>query len=243
VENTLEDERHYYAFSDIERLRELLLKDTTKIKVTDLGAGSHRLKKEETRSIAAICKTAVSPPKKCQLLFKIVHQVKPKTILEIGTSLGISTIYQAKAASNAQLISLEGSPAIAQVAQQNLKRLKVNNTTITTGPFEATLVPALQQLKKLDYVFIDGNHRQDATLLYFEKCLDFAHADSVFVIDDIYWSAEMQAAWQSICQHPKVTLSVDYFDVGLVFFRKDHLEKEHHLVIRSFWKPWARGFF
>jgi len=241
INEVIEDDRFFYVFDEIERLRENLLYDKRVIEVTDLGAGSHTTS-ARTRSIRSIAKSAVTPFRYTQLLFKLIHYFKPKRILEMGTSLGISTLYQATAVRSAKVITLEGCPQISAIARENFRWLGTNNVELMTGDFAGTLPKALDKIKCLDYAFFDGNHRKVPTLEYFEKALEYAHEDSIFVFDDIYWSDEMREAWEEIKANPKVTLTIDLFYVGIVFFRKENSEKEHFTLIDSWKKPWAVGF-
>jgi len=235
----LDDRRRYYAFSDIEVLRKLLLRDNSTIKVTDYGAGS-QVDAHKTRKIKSITRYSATSPFFCRVLFRLINLYKPETLLELGTSMGISTMYQQAAAKNARFVTIEGCPHIAEMAQQNFRRLQVeNDIELVNGRFNAVLSDTLAQFKQLDYVFIDGNHREKPTLDYFEQCLEYAHDDSVFVFDDIHWSAEMEAAWATIKAHPAVTLSIDLFFCGVVFFRKEQ-PKAHYTLIPYRWKPWAR---
>ena len=240
AQNVLEDEREYYAFQTVEKLRHHLLRNNTKINLTDYGAGSLS-GPQKTKTIKSIAKNAASQKWQCHTLFRLVNFIKPKTMLEMGTSLGISTIYQSQAALNAQFITLEGDPRIAELAQMHLDDFKVKNVELIEGTFDQTLFPALQKLKKLDYVFIDGNHRLAPTIEYFHNCLEFAHDGSVFIFDDIHWSDEMEQAWEQVKAHPKVKISIDLFHMGIVFFRKEQREKEHFILTPLKWKPWASG--
>lgn len=242
VNEILEDQRNYYAFSSIEELRKSLKQDNQKLNINDLGAGSLTTKSKK-RTVKSIASTSLSSPESCQIIFKIVNLFKPETILEVGTSLGISTLYQHFAAINAKLITLEGSDEIADQALKNFKKLDANSIELMRGNFDKTLPIALKKLGTLDYLFLDGNHRKAPTLSYFEQCLEFAHEKSVFVIDDIYWSEEMTDAWEAIKANPKVTLTIDLFYFGLVFFRKENKVKEHFKLIKATWKPWEMGFF
>lgn len=242
VKAVLEDNRNFYVFGSIRSLRSLLRQDHRKIDFDDPGAGS-LVSKKRSRTIRAIAASAGSSPFKGGLLFRSVNHFKPQTILELGTSLGISTLYLHFGAQNARFITLEGVDEIASVAKQNFTRLKVRDIELVSGNFDDTLPNVLNRMQKLDFLFLDGNHRKLPTLDYFEQCLKFAHNDSVFVIDDIYWSEEMTEAWQEIKNHPEVTLSIDLFFLGFVFFRKENIEKEHFKLIKASWKPWEMGFF
>jgi predicted O-methyltransferase YrrM len=240
TEHVLEDDRWFYAFWEIEVFRRFLRTLRTKIALTDFGAGS-KFHPGTTRSIASLARYSASRPFACRWLFKIVEHYKPETMLELGTSLGISTAYQAAAARNARMVTIEGCPNIAHLAAENFKHIGVQNITLLQGRFEDMLPAAFGELQRLDYVFFDGNHRKEPTLKYFELCLEHAHEGSIFVFDDIHWSAGMEAAWQEIKNHPKVRLTLDLFFFGVVFFRKEQKVKEHFTLVKWTWKPWAVG--
>ena len=240
VENVLEDDRWFYPFTEIEGVRMHMRKDGRMIPITDLGAGSQVSKKKE-RSIASLAKHSANQPFVCRWLFRIVNLYKPKRMLELGTSLGISSAYQAFASQNGRLVTIEGDPEVAHLAAGNFNLLKTKNISLMEGSFDEMLPHAIQELGGLDYVFFDGNHRKKPTLLYFKKCLENAHEKSVFVFDDIHWSAGMEEAWKEIKAHPKVTISIDLFFFGVVFFRPGKKKKEHFRLVPWLWKPWAIG--
>ena len=234
--HVLEDDRLFYAFDELEDLRKLLVQNRKTIQVTDFGAGSH-VDATKTRSVSSIAKSAATSPAFCQILFRIIDLYKPKTILELGTSLGIATLYQAAAARSAEVYTIEGCPNTAGLAQANFKRMEVDNIHLKIGQFEYVLEELLPTIGRLDYAFLDGNHRKKPTIDYFERCLKCIHDDSILVFDDIHWSEEMEEAWEEVKRHPKVTLSIDLFFCGIVFFRKEQKQKEHFTLIPSRWKP------
>lgn len=218
----------YYAFDEIESIRAKLLLTQKKIVINDLGAGS-TVHKSNERSIQAIAQTSLKPAKTAQLLFKAVHHFKPLKLIELGTCLGITSAYLAKANSKGHLTTLEGSSELAKVANVNFLKLNVENATQVLGNFDKTFEDVLVKLKEVDFVFFDGNHQKEPTLRYFEQALQFANENSVFVFDDIYWSKEMTQAWRIIKAHPKVTVTIDCFAMGFVFFKTDQA-KEHFTV-------------
>jgi len=240
VENVLEDDRLFYAFSEIEAYRQWLKANPALVEITDLGAGS-QVTDHTIRSLASLAKYSANRPYACQLLFRLIHHYKPATLLELGTSLGISTAYQAAAALDSRLVTIEGCPNVAKHAAQTFRFLKVKNVVLLNGRFDDMLPTAFEDLKKLDYVFVDGNHRKEPTLRYFEKCLEHTHEGSIFVFDDIHWSEGMEAAWKEIKAHPRVKVSIDLFFFGVVFFREQQQVKEHFTLIRYLWKPWKIG--
>lgn len=224
VSEIINDFTPFYSYSDIEKQRSQLLKDTTKIEVSDLGTGA--LKSQNKRSVAAIAKKSLKPARQAQLLFRLVNYFKSQTILELGTSLGITTSYLAKVSGKNQIVSIEGCPNISAYARQSLQNLHIENVCLKTGDINNVLLTALHELKTVDFVFFDANHAKDATLNYFRQCLAFKNNNTVFVFDDIYHSSEMKEAWQEIIAHDTVSASLDLFHFGLVFFRSG-MTKEH----------------
>lgn len=217
------------ATTAIETLRNTLLQDDRSITITDFGAGS-RIYKGNQRLIRQIAKSAEKSPAFGQLLFRLIYHFKPQTIFDLGTSLGMTTLYQAKGNPNAQVVSFEGCEATAAIAQQNFDALSCPNIRLVIGNLDHTLQEELQKVTRLDFAFFDANHRYQPTVDYFEKCLKKAHEDSIFVFDDIHWSDEMQAAWQYIQAHSEVSVTIDLFYVGLVFFRKK--QPKQHFVLK-----------
>ena len=213
------DTHKYSEYKIIERHSNKLQKNKESIEINDFGAGSHRLQTKQ-RIIGKIAHTSLSPKKYAQLLFRICRHLQPINILEIGTSLGISGTYIAAGSPNGQVITLEGSPNIAKIAQNTFESCNVSNISIHIGNFADTLSPALKQLNHIDFAFIDGNHTKQATLEYFELIYPYCNEHSVLIFDDIYWSRDMHEAWKTIRADSRVSLSLDIFKLGIVFFRK-----------------------
>lgn len=242
MQNVIEDDRNFYIFSSIITLRARLALNKKTIEIIDHGAGS-MVTSSNQRQIREIVKYSAIPPFAGKMLFRLVNWHKPKTLLELGTSLGISTLYQIAAAQHAKFITIEGCPNTATYAQDNLNYFNYNHVKLLQGVFQQELPNALKELSKLDYLFLDGDHRGVSSKEYFKSCLPFAHENSLFVIADIYWSKEMTQAWQEMVQHPKVKLSIDLYYFGLLFFRTEQKEKEHFTLIKAKYKPWRMGFF
>ncbi|OGX88430.1 SAM-dependent methyltransferase [Hymenobacter lapidarius] len=220
----------YGAYEALEARRQELLASPTTISVTDFGAGSHTDAGAQ-RGVAAIARTAAKPPHLAQLLFRLVNYFRPATILELGTSLGLTTAYLAAADSRSRVVTLEGCPNVAAVARETFSRLHLGNVEVVEGNIDDTLAPTLSALTApLDFAFFDGNHRYEPTLRYFEQCLAHRRDESVFVFDDIHWSADMERAWEVIKAHSDVTITVDLFYIGLVFFRTG--QPKQHFSLR-----------
>jgi predicted O-methyltransferase YrrM len=227
--DVLNDHTKYTTYGCLEEMRMALEHDSRKITIEDFGAGSSKLS-GNTRSIGAIARSSLKPRKFAQLLYRIVHQAKPRYAVELGTSLGITTAYMASAYRKMELHSLEGSTAIAQVALKNIGSLGLDNVYIHTGDFADTLQPTLGQLPRLDFAFVDGNHRKEPTLQYFRQLLDKTNEQSLIIFDDIHWSEEMEEAWEEIKSHPRVTLTIDLFFIGLVYFRREFKVKQDFTI-------------
>jgi predicted O-methyltransferase YrrM len=229
VKNVLNDEQSYPAYQPIEKLRKKLLADSTFIEVEDFGAGSSVIKTKK-RVVSAIAASSLKPRKYAQLLFRIVQYYKPETIIELGTSFGITTAYLASANETAKVFTFEGSAAIASVAQQNFGTLQLQNVQLTEGDFEKTLPQMLTNLKTVNFAFVDGNHRKEPTVDYFHQLLKNAVNTTILVFDDIHWSTEMEQAWQTIKTHPAVTLTIDLFFIGILFINPDFKITQHFSI-------------
>jgi len=215
----------------IEELRKELKNDTRTLRVTDLGAGS-MLNNGKVKQISSLAKNALKPPRVAKLIARLANEFKPKSIIELGTCLGITTLYLSKASASSQIITVEGCPETAKIARENFQRLNANNIEIRTGNFDIIFPEIIEELPKIDFLFIDGNHRKDATLKYFYACLPKVQADSILIFDDIYWSEGMKEAWQEIKNHPQVAVTVDLFYIGLVFFKSDQMKENFKVRFR-----------
>jgi predicted O-methyltransferase YrrM len=229
ITKILNDKTAYPAYEKVETLRNQLLKHNTVLEVEDFGAGSV-VDKKSKRSISSIAKNAAKPKKFGQLLFRMIKYYQPATILELGTSLGITTSYLSLARQEARLITMEGSKEIADAAKQNFKAIELKNVELVEGNFDYTLTSVVRGLLSLDFSFVDGNHRQEPTERYFKELLANSNNDSILVFDDIHWSSEMEAAWETIKKNDAVTCSIDLFFMGIVFFRKEFKEKQHFVI-------------
>lgn len=213
---------------NIEQYRKALKQNHSKISVRDFGAGFSGKVYNEL-PISFVTKRSSKSPKYARMLFRLVQHLKPQYLLEVGTSVGISALYQGMGNPNCKLITLEGCENTASLANNGFKQFSDVDIEVLVGEFSNTIPLALSKLPKLDYVYLDGNHKLEPTLKYFELCLEKANDDTVFVVDDINWSDEMKAAWNKIINHPRVTISIDVFMMGIVFLNKG-FSKEHFKI-------------
>ncbi|MBB1285946.1 class I SAM-dependent methyltransferase [Flavisolibacter sp. BT320] len=227
--HVLNNRSNYLPPVEIEVVRKQLLQDKRMLQIDDFGAGS-RVAKTKQRTVSEAAGAALKSKKYAQLLYRLVKHYQPLTILELGTSLGITTSYFAAANPLANILTIEGSKAIADVAAENFSKLGCTNIKQRIGNFDDLLPDAIRQLSSIDLAYVDGNHRYSPTINYFNQLLPALHNNSILVFDDIHWSEEMEKAWEEIKQHPSVQCTVDVFFLGFVFFRKEFKVAQHFRV-------------
>jgi predicted O-methyltransferase YrrM len=220
------DKTYYSAYKQLKDYKKYLLNNHNEISITDLGARSQIIK-SNIRVVSSIAENAGTTHSRAKLLFRLTQYFQFNTVLELGTSLGIATHAMCLGNPKAKITTIEGCPNITEFTQDNFKRFNLENFEVLTGNFS----DKIETLKHnaFDLVFFDGNHQKEATINYFETLLQTAHNHSVFIFDDIYWSKGMTEAWETIIQHPRVTVSIDTFFWGFVFFRNEQ-NKEHFTI-------------
>jgi predicted O-methyltransferase YrrM len=226
-------------YAVLKNYRNSLLENNNTIEVTDFGAGS-KVFKSNTRVISKIAKTAGITSKRAELLFRITNYFQSESILEIGTSLGLATSALSLGNLKAKIITLEGCPETAKIAQLQFQKFNCNNVESIITAFNSYLEkwnPSLNtatehyklNTEHFSLIYFDGNHSKKATVDYFELLLSTITNETVWIFDDIHWSPEMEEAWKIIKTHPKVTITIDTFQWGLVFFRREQ-PKEHFII-------------
>nr|WP_262914200.1 class I SAM-dependent methyltransferase [Portibacter lacus] len=196
------------------------------INFQEYGAGSS-ISNGQKRKIATIAQNALSGPYQCRVMHRLVNYTKAETVVELGTSLGISALYLGSPAHHPQVYTLEGDENSFNIASGLFEKLSCDNIHPILGKFSDTLIPTLNKVKQVDIAFIDGHHSKDATLDYFSMIQPYCKQSSIIIVDDIYWSQGMNEAWNIIKDLPGVTYSIDLFFCGFIFFDKKFTEKEH----------------
>jgi len=221
------DKKQYPEYTVLKKYRNSLVKNKNTIQVTDFGAGS-KVFKSNTRQISKIAKSAGISPKRAELLFRIVNYFQPTTILEIGTSLGLATVALSLGNKNSRIITLEGCPNTLATAKNQFEKFQLNNIKPIQNEFSKYLKTATENCE-YTLIYFDGNHSKKVTLNYFDLLLPTISNDSVWVFDDIHWSKDMEDTWEEIKNHSRVTVTIDTFQWGIVFFRYEQ-EKEHFVI-------------
>ena len=236
------DRRQFYAFPLIEHIRKDLLRDKRLVAITDFGAGSQADGRLQ-RPLRSIARFSPVHPEEGQLLFRLVNRYRPKTIVELGTSLGISAMYLHAAARQARLITVEGCPETAALAREQFRKMGFDGIELRQGAFSIQLPQILASLERVDLLYLDGDHREGSTWAYFQACLEKAGTHSIFIIADIHWSDEMARAWARMKAHPRTSLSIELWHLGLLFFDDAFHEPQHFTLVPWWWKPWRMGLF
>lgn len=227
------DNNQYYAFAAIEKQRRKWLKNNELVQQTDFGAASKNIQGEtHVIKVRNIASGHLEQPKIGQLLFRIVNALtrkanRPLTIVELGTSLGITTAYLATPSANNNVITLEGANNVIELAEQTWKNLAINNIRVVRGNIDSSLTAELEKLNMIDFAFIDANHTEKATLRYFNAIAKKTDENSIVVIDDIYHSPEMTKAWDKIKMNTHARVTIDLWSIGIVLFNP-HYEQKHY---------------
>ncbi|TYA56731.1 O-methyltransferase [Formosa maritima] len=225
VTNCFYDRTKHLDYTHLKTYRNSLLKNHQTLQITDLGSGS-KVASTNLRTIKSIAKHSGTTLKRAKLLYRLASYFQFQQVLELGTSLGIATHALQLGNPTATITSIEGCPNISNTAKLHLENTQ--NLNLLVGDFDLH-IDTLEQ-ESFDLVFFDGNHNKEATLTYFDKLLPKTHNNTLFIFDDIYWSKGMTEAWETIKKHPKVSVTIDTFFWGFVFFRKEQVKED--FVIR-----------
>ena len=243
ITGVLNDRFRYEEYGEVEKIRRKFRSEEMTILFNDYGAGSRRNRQGEQGEMIAspgrkrsamvrikdIARYSTVNKKFGQLLFRIVRYFKPATILELGTSLGISTMYMAVANRDTTVISIEADSNLAEIARHSAFSAGLHNVEVINDRFENALPPLIERLGDKLFVFIDGNHEKSPTLQYFNQLLVKSGSGMIMAVDDIHWSPGMSEAWQEIKSDRRVKITMDLFYMGLVFFNRG-VQKQNFVI-------------
>ena len=228
----LRDENAYYCFADIERRREMLLAREDTLDVVDYGSQGAPEGKHMQRRVCDMAKTHLESQQVGQALFRLVnwigeHEKRPLEILELGTSLGVTTAYLAAADSRNRVITMEGSGEVLRMAQGVWRALRLENIEWVEGNIDDTLYKRARE--RIDVAYVDANHTYEATMRYVDFLLPRMPEKGVLVLDDIHYSEEMERAWDELKCDARVTTSMDLYHVGLLFVDSHYLKRHYKI--------------
>jgi predicted O-methyltransferase YrrM len=211
--------KRYDEYDLIRGFRLKLMSRDEIICVDDKGAGSAVFISNK-RKVREMVKYSSSTTKMGKLLFRLARHLHAVNVVELGTSLGFGTFCLALGSDKGRVYSIEASQEQIDIAREELGNAGITNAELIEGTFRNVLPDTLAGIECLDLVYFDGDHRKESVRWQFRQCLGKMHSGSVFVVGDINWSTEMNEAWRELCGEPSVTLSMDLFHCGLLFFRK-----------------------
>ena len=257
VRMVMMDKNSFYIWGEIERCREKMLRDERELEFVDYGSaiksrslenGSKtacRLEFRDMRRVCDIARRSLAKRKYAQMLSRLVNwlgtshslengsetayslEFRGLTIVELGTSLGVTTAYMAAMDSRNRVVTFEGCEAVANMARENWKALNINNIECRVGEIDAEQLT--RDIEHLDVAFIDANHTYVSTCEYFDVLAGKVREKSVIVVDDIHCSEEMEKAWKAICADERVTSTIDLYQMGLVFFDKHYWKRNYKM--------------
>jgi predicted O-methyltransferase YrrM len=168
--------------------------------------------------------------KERRLLFRIVKAFKLPKIIELGTGAGFSTSSMALANEKSNIVTLDNNSDLQCVVKKVFEKELDTTTTFITQSFDEVLEDILQQEGLHGMVFVDGNHKKEATINYFETIMKHATPETIIAFHDIHWPEEMNDAWNYIKKDARVKITFDLFNIGIIFFNPG-LQKQDYNVI------------
>lgn len=233
-EHVIRDDRRFYAFEKLEAYRNELLRNSEDIEIIEMGAGS-TYGSESKKQIKQVASQQLSSAYQLRVLFRLINWVGAQNIVELGSSLGLSSFYLAATSTKNQVTSFEGNPNFIKFVKKENERMGFDNLCFIEGNFDETYLKFIKTSPKIDFVFIDGNHREEATVDYFLESLKVINQDGIIVFDDIHWSKGMQNAWERIKAHERVQASIDLYMMGIVFLSPEYKQKRHLHIRPRIW--------
>ncbi|MAZ93437.1 MAG: SAM-dependent methyltransferase [Lentimicrobiaceae bacterium] len=221
INKVLRDKTRYKDYNLLWENRNKFASSVDQIETVDFGSKSG-IKSYKTIILPLnnIVKSRSHSKSRMELIYRIVKNQSPANVLEFGTCVGVSSSYIKKAYPESRFITMEGCANLAAKAQDNFSENGLSHVEIVVGNFDSILNSVLKKFTTLDFIFFDGNHREIPTISYFESCAELSNENSIFVIDDIHWSKGMENAWNKIKADKRVSVSIDLFWFGILFFRK-----------------------
>src|SRR5665647_1028977 len=122
------------------------------------------------------------------LIISLLKVKKPKRILEIGTAIGYSASCFAETCSSAEIVTIESSVELKNIAVSNVEMLGYQNQiTVLLGNATDVLID-MEASQKFDFVFIDAgkSHYKD----FFDEALKHCEQDAVIVSDNVLLSGK-----------------------------------------------------
>ena len=225
ITKVIEEKCSYYSFHDIELIRKQLLFRDEPITYPDRKHNG----KIRRRTIGEVVRREAIKPKHGALLFRLTNYFKPQNILQLGPAMGLSTLYLTSYTSGLNCTALENVPEFVPIAQISFEKAARNPIDLRVGNYKELLPRALEDMGKVDLVFLNTTYEQQNNLWLFIECLKHVHDDTILVFEGIKTSHRMRNFWKKVCAHPAVTVTIDLYSMGIVFFNPK-LHKRNYIV-------------
>jgi len=134
-------------------------------------------------------------PSQGKLLYLLAKAQGVRTILEVGTLAGYSTIWLGRALPRGgRLLTLEVNPKHAEVARANVARAGLGALVeIRLGPAVETLPKLLSEHEgPFDFVFVDADKPNTRT--YFDWAVRLSRPGTLIVVDNVVRKGELANA-------------------------------------------------
>ncbi len=207
--------------------KEDLSKNSSLQEIYDFNFLSNILLSEKKKKEKIIKDFGVSN-KRTRLLINLIQYLKPRSILEIGTSVGINTVTLASALENFKIITVEENEQSTNISRELFKKYNLKQIELLSGKLDDVL-PDVFKKNTFDFICFKNHGLTKKVLKYFEASVSSIHNNSVCLFKNIHIDKESDQVWEQIKKHEKVTVTIDTFKWGLVFFRKEQ-EKEHFII-------------
>ncbi|NOT37279.1 MAG: class I SAM-dependent methyltransferase [Saprospiraceae bacterium] len=229
--NVFEKNEHYYDFDTIEERYSQLLQRQESIESNDFS----KSRKQAENRIGKFASKAIHHPSELFKLYNLVRIIKPSSILELGSCMGISTLTLGLAANHSSVVGIEGNPQFSQIATEITSITK--NVKIVHSLFENYLQSLTNE--KFDFIFLDGDHTYEATISIVTQLKTHLQENSVILLDDIHWSEGMYKAWNEITQWKEFSCSLETLRWGILFCNQN-LTRGKFTLIPGQYKIWQK---
>ena len=224
ITKVIDERAVYYCENDIELTRKKIsYPDQSFFLPAENGQGEQRI------SIHEIMKKIAIKPKNGALLLRMTNYFKPRNILQVGEAVGFSTLYLSSYSSDVQVLVLEEHAGRAALCRAVFEKHKANNIQLQEGPYYETLPVALADREQVDFVYLDFLNSTELNTYVIDQCLSHLHDQSVLVVSGIKTTKEKKEFWKHLCFRPEVSVTVDVYEFGIVFFNKK-LHKRNYIV-------------
>ena len=198
ITTVIEEKRFYYCYERLKLVRESLLENRDRVVFNNRGY-----------TVNEFLKRFCFSEREDMLLFRLANRFQPRTIYIHGCDLGLAPLYLTSWSEGAVCTVIESEPSLAAIAQKTI----VEHPSASID-FHTSFNPENTENRIFDFIVLGKTFSIDA----FESFLPYINDNSIIVISDIHSSEKNRKIWKRICVAPKVTVTIDLYSLGIVFF-------------------------